>query len=39
LLAFLAVRTELKTQLLRPNWTVLNWREARSIPVSATMFS
>lgn len=34
--ARLAVRTGLKTQLLRPNWTRLNWHLARSIPVSAT---
>jgi hypothetical protein len=29
----------LKTQLLRTNYTVLNWQPPGSIPVSATMFS
>src|ERR1017187_2365068 len=30
------ILTVLKTQLLRPNWTGLNWRSAGSTPVSAT---
>lgn len=29
----------LKTQILRPNWTRLNWQPSGSIPVSATIFS
>jgi hypothetical protein len=33
------IPTGLKTQLLRPNWTELNWQPSGSIPVSATMFS
>ena len=33
------IPTALKTQLLRLNWTELNWRLAGSTPVSATMFS
>ena len=33
------IPTVLKTQLLRLNWTELNWRLAGSTPVSATMFS
>src|ERR1017187_8443021 len=33
------IPTVLKTRLLRPNWTELDWQSSASIPVSATKFS